>query len=129
MQQKVLVTCLVAALVVVAMPAAAQTSQTTGTISGRVLYNDEGLPGVTIQISSPAMQGDKVVISQENGDYISPFLPPGSYTVTFSLEGFKTQTAEEVKISASQVRRLDAQMVDESFEGEIEVVGASDTVS
>jgi hypothetical protein len=115
-------------MVVVAMPAAAQTSQ-TGSISGRVLYNGEGMPGVTVQISSPASQGDKVVVTQTNGDYISPFLPPGLYTVTFSLEGFKTQTAENVKVSNQQVRRLDAQMVDESFEGEIEVVGASETIS
>ena len=76
MQRNLIITCLVAALVVVAMPAAAQTSS-TGSISGRVLYNGEGMPGVTILISSPASQGDKVVVTQTNGDYISPFLPPG----------------------------------------------------
>jgi len=127
MQRNLITTCLVAALVVVAMPAAAQTSQ-TGSISGRVTYNGEGMPGVTIQISSPAAQGDKVVVTQTNGDYISPFLPPGDYTVTFSMDGFKNQTAE-VKVSNQQVRRLDAEMVDESFEGEIEVFGASETIS
>ena len=104
MNRRILISLLAVVAVVTAIPAAAQTSQ-TGSISGTVMYNDAGLPGVTIQISSPAMQGDKVVISQSNGDFISPFLPPGEYTVTFSLEGFKTQTAENVKVS-NQSRRF-----------------------
>jgi hypothetical protein len=128
MNRRILISLLAVVAVVTAIPAAAQTSQ-TGSISGTVMYNDAGLPGVTIQISSPALQGDKVVISQSNGDFISPFLPPGEYTVTFSLEGFKTQTAEQVKVSNQQVKRLDVFMVDESFEGEIEVVGAGETIS
>ena len=61
MYRKILLVCLVAALVTVAMPAAAQTSQ-TGSITGRVTYNGEGMPGVTVQISSESVQGDKVVV-------------------------------------------------------------------
>ena len=128
MNRRFLISLLAVIVAVTAIPAAAQTSQ-TGSISGTIMYNGEGLPGVTIQISSPASQGDKVVISQSNGDFISPFLPPGEYTVTFSLEGFRTQTAEGVKVSNQQVKRLDVMMVDESFEGEIEVVGAGETIS
>ena len=128
MNRRYLISLLAVIVAVTAIPAAAQTSQ-TGSISGTIMYNGEGLPGVTIQISSPASQGDKVVISQSNGDFISPFLPPGEYTVTFSLEGFRTQTAEGVKVSNQQAKRLDVMMVDESFEGEIEVVGAGETIS
>lgn len=128
MNRRILYSLLAVVVAVTAVPAAAQTSL-TGSISGTITYNGEGLPGVTIQISSPAAQGDKVVISQSNGDFISPFLPPGEYTVTFSLEGFRTQTAEGVKVSNQQVKRLDVMMVDESFEGEIEVVGAGETIS
>ncbi len=127
MNRRFLISLMAVAVALTAVPAAAQTSQ-TGSITGRVFYNSQGVPGVTVMISSPASQGDKVVITTENGDYISPFLPPGTYTVTFSLEGMKTQTAV-VKISTGQTRRLDAQMMDESFEGEIEVVGASETIS
>lgn len=100
----------------------------TGTITGRVSADGIGLAGVTVSFESPAMQGSRLVVTQTNGDYISPFLPPGLYSVSFAMAGFKTLVAE-VKVSAQQVRRLDTQMVDERFEGEIEVAAARETIS
>jgi hypothetical protein len=116
------------ALKLFAVPMAAQNAQ-TGTITGRVSAGGEGLPGVTVIFESPAMQGVREVVTQTNGDYISPFLPPGTYSVTFTLEGFRTLIADNVKVSIQQTRRLDAQMVDEAFEGEIEIVGTGETIS
>jgi len=111
-----------------ALPATSQNAQ-TGTITGRVTAGGQGLPGVTVSFDSAAMQGTRHVVTQTNGDYISPFLPPGHYKVSFTLDGFRTLVADGVKVSIQQVRRLDARMVDEAFEGEIEVVGTGDTVS
>ena len=67
--------------------ATAQT--TTGTVTGKV-SDSQGLsvPGVTITVESPALQGIVTVFSSENGDYIVPLLPPGAYTVSFELSGF-----------------------------------------
>lgn len=63
----------------------------TGTISGNVTDPDGlALPGVTVTVSSPVLQGVRTVITSENGDYILPFLPAGDYTVTFELQGFAT---------------------------------------
>ena len=67
------------ALFAVVTTATAQT--TTGTISGRV--NDSqglALPGVTVSAESPNLQGILSVVTSENGDYILPQLPPGTYT-------------------------------------------------
>src|SRR5437773_11176429 len=79
------------ALFVVAAVASAQT--TNGTISGHVV-DDQGLalPGVTINASSPNLQGVRSVISSENGDYILTVLPSGVYTLTFELSGFQMIT-------------------------------------
>lgn len=64
----------------------------TGTISGHVADTSGlGVPGVTITASSPALQGVRATTTSENGDYIFPFVPPGTYTVTFELSGFGTQ--------------------------------------
>jgi len=81
----------VLALLVAAGPVLAQTNP-TGTISGKAT-DQQGLamPGVTVTVESPALQGVRTAITSTNGDYIIPFLPPGDYTVTFTLTGFNTQ--------------------------------------
>ena len=70
--------------------AAAQT--TTGTISGRIVDSQGlALPGVTVTVAGPNLQGTLTAVSAENGDYIVPRVPPGTYTVTFELSGFERQ--------------------------------------
>ena len=78
------------ALLMVSASTAAQT--TTGTITGRVLDGQSlGVPGVTVTVESPNRQGILTVVTSENGDYIVPLLPPGTYTLTFQLSGFEPQ--------------------------------------
>ena len=76
-----------ATMALAAGPASAQT--TSGTITGRVV-DDQNLavPGVTVTVASPNLQGALSAVTSENGDYILPQLPPGTYTVTFTLSGF-----------------------------------------
>jgi len=63
----------------------------TGTITGKVSDPDGlVLPGVTVTVASPVLQGVRTAVSSTNGDYIIPFLPAGDYTVTFELQGFAT---------------------------------------
>jgi outer membrane receptor protein involved in Fe transport len=66
------------------VPADAQSS-TTGAIQGTVTDESSGdaLVGVTIVVSSPALQSPQTAISDENGFYKIADLPPGNYLVTF----------------------------------------------
>src|SRR3954451_4750273 len=83
-------TSVFAAMVVVAGTVSAQT--TSGTITGRVIDNQSlSVPGVTVTVEGPNLQGALSAVTSENGDYILPQLPPGSYTVTFDLSGFGRQ--------------------------------------
>src|SRR3954471_2808468 len=73
----------------IAVPVAAQNP--TGTISGKV--SDSGglaVPGATVTVQSPNLQGVRSTVTSANGDYIVPYLPPGPYTVTVELTGFAT---------------------------------------
>ncbi len=91
---------LVAALLLLAGQAWAQNP--TGTLTGRVSDDSGGaLPGVTVSAESPALQGSRTTVTNENGSYKLGFLPPGVYQVTYGLEGFNT-AVREVKISAAQ---------------------------
>lgn len=71
----------------------------TGAISGKVM-DSAGLavPGVTVSASSPAVQGARTAVSSDNGDYIVPFLAPGTYSITFALSGFQTQQRDGIGV-------------------------------
>ena len=69
----------------------------TGTVRG-VVQDEQGLavPGVTVTVTSPALQGPRVVISDAAGSFVFPNLPPGTYQVKFELSGFATVTQNSV---------------------------------
>ena len=62
----------------------------TGTVRGAVV-DAQGLvlPGVTVTVSSPALQGLRTVVSDVNGNYRIVALPPGDYAVLFEIPGFE----------------------------------------
>lgn len=77
-------------LVATVVPAFGQ-GNPTGTLSGHVSDPDNlALPGVTVSVTSPNLQGVRTAVTSGNGDYIIPFLPAGEYTMSFELEGFST---------------------------------------
>jgi hypothetical protein len=98
-------------------------SQGTGTISGQVLDVQGGvLPGVTVTVESPSLQGKRSATTLANGDYILPFLPPGDYTITFELTSFKTVT-QKVRVAATQSVPLNATLNMATVSETITVVG------
>jgi hypothetical protein len=64
--------------------------QQTGEITGKVTATDGSmLPGVTVEAKADVLPQPRTTFSTENGDYRLPLLPPGSYTVTFTLSGLE----------------------------------------
>ena len=62
------------------------------------------LPGVTVEASSPALiQKTRTVVSDGTGQYRITDLPPGSYVLTFSLQGFTSVQREGLAVSGSGV--------------------------
>ena len=61
----------------------------TGTISGTAI-DSQGLPlpGVAVTVESPSLQGTRTAVTDINGNYSLPQLPPGNYAVLFELSGF-----------------------------------------
>jgi outer membrane receptor for ferrienterochelin and colicin len=78
------------AVSLLALPAFPQ-GNPTGTISGQVVDSQSlALPGVTVTVESPNLQGKRSTTTSANGDYIFALLPPGEYTVSFELTGFQS---------------------------------------
>ena len=66
-------------------------AQTTGTIEGTVTDQSGGaLPGVTVEATSPNLQGTRTATTGADGHYRFASLPPGDYKVTGNLSGFST---------------------------------------
>lgn len=68
----------------------------TGIIQGIVRDSDGAvLPGATVTVSSPALQGSRSAVADANGAYLLRGLPPGEYRVAVELGGFASsnQTA------------------------------------
>ena len=82
----------------------ANAQEKNGAISGTVKDEGQGvLPGARVQIQPRS----RVVVSNNQGQFTIPDLPPGSYTVTVSYVGFAPSTSNVV-VGAGQVARADA---------------------
>lgn len=112
----------------VALPLFAQTNP-TGTLNGHVTDGKVALPGVTVTVTSPNLQGTRTTVTAVTGDYILAFLPAGEYNVRFELAGFQSLDTT-IKISAAQISRLDATMPETKEIAEVvTVTGTYETIS
>jgi hypothetical protein len=80
----------------------------TGALTGFVRDRDGlALPGATVSIVSPALQGARTTTTDENGAYVVRGLPPGTYDVTFAFAEMKPVT-EQAVVALGVTRQLDA---------------------
>jgi TonB dependent receptor/Carboxypeptidase regulatory-like domain/TonB-dependent Receptor Plug Domain len=84
-------------------------AQTTGGLTGRVTDSTGGaLPGVTVEVRSPALQGVRSDVTDGQGSYRFSILPPGAYEVRFTLEGFGVESRRDVRIALGKDSSIDA---------------------
>ncbi len=120
---KVLRVFLLTAVVVgLALPVAAQGVQ-TGSLTGTVVDNDgKPLPGVTVSVTSPNLQGMKNSVSDANGAFRFPSLPPGGeYTLALNLEGYDAEQRTGIPIRVGGATQIEAIMSLSQFGEVIEV--------
>ncbi len=125
--RRVLGVAALAMLCLVMLPAGALAqSAIVGTVkdtSGAVL------PGVTVEASSDALiEKTRSVISGGDGQYRIVDLRPGTYTVTFSLEGFQTFKREGLELPSQFTMTIDGEMRVGSLEETLTVTGAAPVV-
>jgi hypothetical protein len=69
------------------------------------------LPGVTVEASSPALiEKSRSTTTDGSGQYQIIQLVPGTYTVTFTLQGFNTFRRDAIELSGSFVASVNAEM-------------------
>ena len=113
---------LVASFALVA-PTYAQGVQ-SATLRGTVTDDSGGaLPGVSVTAASPSLQGTRDAVTGGNGTYVLRGLPPGPYTVTFTLDGMSTVEVSQ-KLELGQPADV-SPVMQAAFEDVIVVTGES----
>ena len=86
---RIVKTASLALIFFLALGAYAQTAQ-TGALSG-VVTDPTGsvLPGAGITVTSASSGQPRTATTEDNGRFLVPLLPPGSYKVEVSHQGFK----------------------------------------
>src|SRR4051812_33866338 len=100
----------VAHLVLLPALAAAQTG--TGSIAGTVRDTTGAiLPGVTVEASSPALiEKVRTAGTDAAGQYKIVELPPGVYTVTFTLAGFSGIRREGIELTTGFTAAINGEL-------------------
>lgn len=102
----------------------------TGTLNGRVTDTEGNpLPGVSVTIKSPALiLPQMTATTNAEGYFRFPALPPGVYTVTFEMSGFKTLVREGIRVNVGVTTTLDVSLELSPIQESIVVTGQSPVV-
>jgi len=116
--------------IALAVAANAQSVPQSASVIGQVKDSSGGiLPGVTVTVTSPALQVPQVTsVTDSQGEYRVTPLPLGMYRIEYTLSGFRTLRIENVRLTGGSVARLDQVMELGALEQAITVSGASPIV-
>jgi hypothetical protein len=114
-------------MILAAAAGAAAQGNPTGAITGQVVDPANlPVPGVTVTAASPALQGIRTTVTSGNGDFIIPFLPPGEYTVTFELQGFRTHR-QTIGVVIAETLPINVTMALATVTETVDVTGSAST--
>jgi hypothetical protein len=100
----------------------------TGEMRGSVTDVTGGLvPGVTVEIASPVLQGTRSTTTDLQGGYIFRGLPPGTYAATFSLAGFTT-VERMVEVPLGSVAEVSVTLTAGAVVERVTVVGQAESL-
>lgn len=95
--------------VLLALASMAFAQATTSTLAGTITTEGNPLPGATVTVTSPSLLGTRATVTGPNGGYALAALPPGSYSITFELEGMQTIN-RRAELKLAETGRSDADL-------------------
>jgi outer membrane receptor protein involved in Fe transport len=105
-------------------------SKTTGALTGRV--TDESgapLPGVSVEIrGSTLIGGARTLVTDKAGRFRMPEVPPGSYDVTVTLQGFQTVKRAGLAVTLGNTVEVPLTLKTETVSETVEVIGEAPTI-
>lgn len=126
MKRVSLVVALLSALLAWTDPVFAQ-GGTTSTLSGVVVDNSGGvIPGADVVAKHNATNVTTTAVSNAEGLFSFPGLPIGTYSVTVSLQGFKTYIANNVVLTSGAGANVHVTLEVGGLEEQVTVISSSE---
>ncbi|TSA23690.1 TonB-dependent receptor, partial [bacterium] len=95
------------AILIAVCVSTASSQTTTGNLEGRILDDqNEPIPGVSVSVVGPSLQGQRGVSTTETGFFRLLALPSGMYTVSLSHISYQRAEMREVHISLGKTTQL-----------------------
>jgi outer membrane receptor protein involved in Fe transport len=118
-----------AAAAIALLVAAPSFAQTTGRIEGRALDSSGAvLPGATMTVSGPNLQGIRTATTDNDGRFRFLALPPGTYTVKAELAGFSTVEQPNVRVQLDGTVTLELTMSPAAVTETVTVTGTAPVI-
>jgi hypothetical protein len=96
--------------------------QVVGAITGTVTDpTGAAVPDATVKALNAATNLEITTQTKSNGTYVVPELPAGTYKLTISKEGFKTETHTEVLVNGNRTTTVDAGLIVGEITAQVEV--------
>ena len=110
-------------------PVFAQTQSINGSIRGRVTdATGAPIPGAQVNAKNESTGFARSLDTTDDGYYVFPNLPLGTYAVTMQKQGFETQRHTGVTLDAGTEAVIDSQLKVGSVSTEVEVTGGAPIV-
>jgi carboxypeptidase family protein len=117
-------------ILVVALAAPVVAQRTTGEIIGKAVDESGAIvPGVTVTLRGPAIQGAQTSVTSETGAYLFPLLPPGTYELEYQLSGFGTLERDGIQVAVGSTVELDVTLKLSTLEETLTVTGQAPVVN
>ena len=85
--------------------------ETRGTVGGRIVDpSGSAMPNVTVEITNTATNTKASTKTNEQGDYLAPYLLAGTYTITANSGGFKTFFRPGIEVHIGDRLQVDITM-------------------
>ena len=104
-------------------------AQTTGRLTGTVSGPDGVVPGATVVIKDNQTGREITVQASGDGSFSVPQLDFGTYTVTVTASGFKTYSANDVKIDIGREYTLNAALEIGEIQETVTVSAGADIIN
>jgi hypothetical protein len=107
----------------------AYAQEARGTIQGRVVDSSGGaVPGATVEVLNIATGVVTPTTTNAEGSYRAPFLIPGTYRVTVTLQGFSKFVSDNIEVHVADLLTVDATLKVGDITDEVTVTAAAATV-
>jgi outer membrane receptor protein involved in Fe transport len=107
------------------LSSSAWAQSSSSVLTGRVVSSQTRQPvaDVVVTATAPQLQGAQTVLTDAQGDYRLPQLPPGVYTLRFDADGFQPFVRPNITLRLNQTLRVEVELLPGTLTEVIEVTG------